>query len=163
MSRSAFLHTNYQFPLLNLSSFNPPAWSQPMHLYPLLRKQHQSRAQIQLTGDLMTWSDDRRVLEMVSKHYSRTMFCDSVLVYGSKALCQPAGAGCEICLLSLNWLGKYESRWSVDLVICLHFVLNFNTEIKEMKWGCVCWCNKCAARCQTVPWVLRMSKVIWEL
>lgn len=70
---------------------------------------------------------------MVSKHYRHTVFCDLVVVYGSKALCQHAGAGCDVCLLSLNWLGEYESRWPVDLVICLNFVLNFNTGIREMK------------------------------
>jgi len=63
-----------------------------MHLYPLLSKQHRSRAQIQSTGDLMTWSDDHCVLEMVSKCYSHTVFCDLVLLHGSKALCQHAGA-----------------------------------------------------------------------
>lgn len=81
----------------------------------------------------MTWSDDRRVPETVSKWHSRTMSWDSVLVSGSKARCQPAGAGGETGLLALNGLGQQESRWSVDLVICRNFVLNFNTEIREMK------------------------------
>lgn len=88
---------------------------------------------MQLTGDLMTWSDDCCVLEMVNKRYNHTRFCDSVLTYVSNALCQRAGADCETCSLSLNCLGKYESRLSVDLVICLNFILNFTTEIREMK------------------------------
>lgn len=155
MSHSAFPHTSHQFLLLNLSSFNPHPRPQPM--YPLLSKQHQSRAQIQQTGDLMTWSDvcHQRWFPVI------TIIWYFVIWWGYMAA--PAGAGCDVCLLSLNWLGKYKSRWPVDLVICLNFVLHFNTGIREMKWGCVCWCNKCVARWQTMPWVLRMSKVIWEL
>lgn len=58
------------------------------------------------------------------------------------------------CLLwdklgSLELVRKYKNRWSVDLVIHLNLILNFNIGTREMKWGCVCWCNKCAARCQT--------------
>lgn len=33
----------------------------------------------------------------------------------------------------LELVRKYESRWSVDLIIRLDLILNFNTGIREMK------------------------------
>lgn len=81
----------------------------------------------------MTWSDDCCVLHTVSKSYNHTMFCGLVLVHNSKILCQLVGAGCEICFLSLNYVVTYENSCSMDLIICLNFILNFNTEIREMK------------------------------
>lgn len=39
----------------------------------------------------------------------------------------------SLLLSFLALVRKYESRWFVDLVICLNLMLNFNTGIRETK------------------------------
>lgn len=143
MSHSTFLPTNYQFPLLNLSSFNPslttihPHWA--------------SSVSLELRSSWLAILWHGLMITMCSRWFPNATcdvlwFCAGMWQQGILPACR--------CLLwqmrgFLELFRKYENRWSVDLLICLNLILNINTGIREMKWGCVCWCNKCAARCQS--------------